>query len=273
MVRHELERFAKTHHFEWEFRNEAFVYLDTWPSRPNLIPIASTMRAWLLRTGNLSALAEDDKVQVQAITNPYSYHASVIAAILARNINDGHAFATSSPNDDDGIDAEVRRIRLYSEQVLQTTRFCEAAIKQLLWCTQIPISFYKASALVGLLARPCASCKKEGRLHDISLLGSLAHRYRLCIPFDQCLFDHLALANRRRNIEAAHSSAQKMWHKPPVPSRELFATESRQAAEEFVHMLQHIGELEERIYQELVMIAVQVRSSAEAPLKPTSASR
>ena len=217
----------------------------------NFHPLATEFRQWLLRKGHFAVFTEEDRGSLASFTNPYSYHASVIAAILARAINASHDFATGTDPMND-MEADIERIRLYNEQVLYTARFCEAALKQLLYCTQIPEGYYKASALGALLSSECRVCKKAGNpRHRISMLGSLAHRYRLCLEFEHCLFEHLKIVNRRRNVEAAHSETQGLRLRPVTESRSKLAQDSIEVGNELVHMLQHISDLENRMLSEL----------------------
>lgn len=239
----------------------------------NFHPVATEFRQWLLRKGQFSVFAEEHKGSMASLTNPYAYHASVIAAILARAVNASHDFATAS-DDIDSMDADVERIRIYNEQVLYTARLCEATIKQLLYCTQIPQGYYKKAALGALLSSECKVCKGSGKPHHkISMLGSLAHRYHLCIPFEKCLIEHLKIVNRRRNLEAAHSETQGLRLRAASDSRAQLAIDSMEVGNELVHMLQHISELEELMGKELKsrIIAdstVRAQPFAQADLPP-----
>lgn len=239
------------YHLDWEFRREAFLWSGKHPIGVNFHPLATEFRQWLLRKGKFSVFAEDDKNTILSLTNPYTYHASVIAAILAHAINATHEFAVGTEPLDD-VEADIERIRVYNEQILYTARICEATIKQLLYCTQIPKSYYKGASLGALLSIECRACKKSGKpRHKISLLGSLAHRYRLCLPFEHCLFEHLKIVNGRRNDEAAHSETQVLRVRSASASRAQLMQDSVNAGNELVHMLVHISELETRIMNEL----------------------
>lgn len=239
------------YHFDWEFRREAAMWIGERAIGVNFHPLATEFRQWLLRIGQFSVFAEEHKGSLASLTNPYSYHASVIAAILARAINASHGFATGTEPMDD-VEADIERIRIYNEQVLYSARLCEATIKQLLHCTQIPDAYYKNAALGALLSSECRVCKKSGKpRHKISMLGSLAHRYHLCIAFEQCLFEHLKIVNRRRNVEAAHSETQGLRLRPSAESRAQLARDSIDVGNELVHMLQHVSDLESRIVNEL----------------------
>ena len=239
------------YHFDWGFRREALLWAGKHPIGINFHPLATEFHQWLLRKGQFSVFAENHKSALLSLTNPYSYHASVIAAILARAINATHAFATSTEPIDD-MEADIERIRVYNEQILYTARLCEATIKQLLYCTQISKGYYKDAALGALLSVKCRACKGANKpRHKISMLGSLAHRYRLCFPFEHCLFEHLKIVNRRRNIEAAHSETQALRIRSAVDSRAQLMQDSLDAGNELVHMLQHISDLETHMMREL----------------------
>ena len=232
------------YHFDWEFRHEAAMWSDQKAIAPNFHPLATEFRQWLLREGKFSVFADNHKGATFSITNPYTYSASVIAAVLARSINASHEFAQSTV-ETDATEADIERIRLYNEQVLYVARFCEATIKQLLYCTQIPRKYYEDAALGALLASDCKSCRKAGKpSHKNSMLGSLAHRYGLCLAFDHCLIEHLKLVNRRRNLEAAHSDTQALNIRSAEESRLQLERDSLEVGNEFVHMLKHIGDLE-----------------------------
>jgi hypothetical protein len=237
------------YHVEWGFRKEALIGVSDVALGVNLHPIATEFRGWLLNEGSFPLFEGKERDGFLSIKNPYTYHASVIASILAQVINATHTFGTSTETLDE-TQAEIERIRLYNEQVLYTARFCEVTIKQLLYCTQISKKLYVRSALGGLLEVKCRACKAE-REHKISLLGSLAHRYHLCIPIEKCLAEHLKIVNRRRNVEAAHSETQSFNIRTAAASRAQLLQESFEVANELVHMLTHISDLEQQMIREL----------------------
>lgn len=239
------------YHFDWEFRCEAALWIGKSVVTANFHPLATEFRDWLLRRGCFSVFAEEHKDTLLSLTNPYTYHASAISAILARSINASHKFVIGAELLDD-IDADIERIRIYNELVLYTARLCEAVIKQLLFCTQIPERYYKRAALGELLSVECGECKKSGKpRHKISMLGSLAHRYGLCRAFDDCLIEHLKIVNRRRNLEAAHAETSNLRLRPAAESRAQLAKATEDVGNELVHMLQHVADLESRMMQEL----------------------
>lgn len=244
------------YHVEWGFRPEALRRRNGIPIGVNLYPIATEFHQWMLRKGQLSVFAEEDRQRCDAYSNPYTYHCSSLATILAVAINDSHSMASSSAPLDAMV-AEVQRIRIYNEQVLYIARLCEALIKQLLYCTQIGARYYKDVSLGGLLSTECRGCKGSGaKRHKLSLLGSLAHRYGLCLPFEKCLFEHLKIVGRRRNVEAAHSEAQLLKIRSAPASREQLMIESLDAGNELVHMLQHISDLENHMIRELEAVVL-----------------
>jgi len=204
-----------------------------------------------MRKGDVSVFSFDDNW----FTNSYTYDASVLVVAFASIVNDCHAFANST-EPLDSLEAEIRCVRLYTENVLYTARLCEAFIKQLLFCSSFPEEDYHGSALGSLLSKDCNSCRpnKEKR-HKISLLGSLAHRYHLCHSYELCLNEHVKIVNRRRDIEAAHSGvtklAQKFVRKPVSEIRKKFEKECLDLGNSFIHMLHHISDLEDKMLAEL----------------------
>jgi len=239
------------YHIEWGFRREAMLWSNDQPIGVNFHPIATEFHRWLLKKGKFSVFAEEHKNGVFSFTNPYTYDTSVIAAILSHVINDTHKFATSTEPLDE-MDADIERIRMYNEQILYTARLCEATIKQLLYCTQIPKRYYEKASLGALLSIECRACKNSGKpRHKISLLGSLAHRYHLCLPFEHCLFEHLKIVNRRRNVEAAHSETQALRIRSASVSRAQLMQDFVDAGNDLVHMLEHVSDLETHMMNEL----------------------
>jgi len=254
------------YHFDWEFRRESAIWVDQQALAPNFHPLAMEFHQWLLRQGQFSVLAENHKGTAFSLTNPYAYSASAIAAILARSINASHEF-THATEELDATEADIERIRIYNEQVLYMARFCEATIKQLLYCTQIPKKYYEHAALGSLLASDCKECRKSGKPpHKNSMLGSLAHRYKLCLEFDQCLIEHLKIVNRRRNLEAAHSDTQALNIRSATESRAQLEHDTLKVGNEFVHMLEHISDLEIEMRKE---IKSRIRYHFESSLSTT----
>jgi hypothetical protein len=251
--RHLEHRFNRNTAFdvEWGFRREALLYVGALPMRANFHPLATEVRAWLRQEGQFSIFAEEHRAEHGAYTNPYTYHASALAAILAAAVNDSHAIASAS-GDADPMDIEIARVRSYNEQVLYVARLIEALIKQLLYCTQIAPMYYERASLEGLLSTECRGCQSaNSKRHKLSLLGSLAHRYGLCRPFEACLFEHLKLVMRKRNSHAAHSESPLLNLRAPAVAREQLMNDSLEVGNECVHMLQHIAEIEQVMRAEL----------------------
>lgn len=124
-------------------------------------------------------------------------------------------------------------------------------IKQLLYCTAISTKDYKRASLRGLLVQECRHCKESGKEHNISLLGSLAHRFGLCREVEECLDKHLSIANTRRNTQASHATFTGFDPKPVKDVRGRLQEEVKELAEEPIRMLQHIGQIEEQMQREL----------------------
>jgi hypothetical protein len=187
--------------------------------------------------------------------------------------NDCGLFARDTQVDlTDVAEAEVRRIRLFSEFVLYGTRICEALIKQLLYCTGFDERIYRRAALGALLAQPCDACRRtRNERHRYSLLGSLAHRYGLCGPYDECLDVDLAKFNTLRNVTAAHASVAEIRAKTSAESRAISGAEVVDAGSTLLHMLLHISQIELRLWEELVAKIVAYSAPADEPPPPEGA--
>jgi hypothetical protein len=239
------------YHQEWEFRQEAAIWINGRPVRPNFYPLGTELRNWLLRKGNVWYFTSKEKDLPHAFTNPYTYDGSILSITFGQIINESAAFA-------DGMEpmeptqAEIKRIRLYTENVAYVARLCEAFIKQLLFCTDFVEGNYRGAALGSLLSKECSGCQssKEKR-HKISLLGSIAHRYGFCGPYEHCLNDHMRIVNRRRDIEAAHSGVAEFRVQSVNESRKQLGEDLTKLGEELIHMLRHISDMEEKMAEEL----------------------
>lgn len=250
-------------HPEWVFRREAIQWLGTKPLKVNLVPFAKEMALWLAqRSSGLPLVTQHDQTRICQPSNPYTYSLGAISLAIARIVNDVSEFCDSRiPLD--GTDAEISRIRLESELVIYSARFCEAAIKQMLYCANFPQKLYKGASLGGLLAQPCVPCRSAKRpKHEISLLGALAHRYYLCHVLDGCAFDHLQIVSRRRNLEAAHSDSQSVNPRTAQESRSQLAETLQKVGHELGHMADHLGEIEEKMVSE---IELAIRRWPEVP--------
>src|SRR5688572_9427463 len=109
------------YHVEWGFRREALRWQNGMPTGVNLHPVGSEFHRWLLRKGQFFVFAEEHAQEVDPYTNPYTYRCSSLATILAEVINDSYSIATSA-DAIEPIDAEIKRIRIYNEQVLYILR-------------------------------------------------------------------------------------------------------------------------------------------------------
>lgn len=236
-------------HFEWEFRNEAYIWKDDDVIGINFHPIATEFRKWLKQECNFIVLpSRTDKC---AFTNPHTYQASAFVWVMSRVINDSHSISTIQ-EPIDALDAEIQRIRIYNELILYVTRLCEALIKQLAFCTQIPKRYYSKASLGALLATDCKECRRNKKpKHKISILGSLAHRYGHCLKYEHCLKEHLRIAGRRRNNEAAHSAIPDLRIRTAIESRDKLHQDTYEIGTDLVHMLEHVSELEIEMKEEL----------------------
>ena len=246
------------YHMDWEFRKEAAVWIDGEPVLPNFHPLATELRDWMLRQGELRLLTPSDKKLSHSYSNRYTYDGSILAIAFAQIVNDSVLFINGT-EEIDTDQAEIRRIRLYSEQVLYTARLCEVFIKQLLFCTNFPEGEYRGSALGSLLSKYCNGGSKEER-HKLSLLGSLAHRYNLCNSFEQCSNKHMKIVNHRRDVEAAHSGVTKFREREFSAIRKQLGDDTSEVGDNFAHMLGHISEIEQRMLTEFIpIIAAEAR--------------
>jgi hypothetical protein len=235
-------------HIAWDFRREAAIWEDDKPLRLNFRPIASTLRKWLLNQGVLFRSTSDELKEIY--TNPYTNSGWVLALTFSEIVNESAAVSKSFTTDSGDI--ELKRIRLYNELVLYSARICECLIKQLLFCSDFPEDLYKNSALGGLLTMDCRGCMKQHkRKHKLSLLGSLAHRYQLCAPYEHCVEQHMKLVNRRRNVEAAHSDSIDFNPTTVGASQARLDAELTEIGENLIHMLQHIADIELKMWEEL----------------------
>lgn len=239
------------YHIEWEFSHNAVVVKDGWPRVPNIYPVASNLRDWMMRKADLRYLAHSMSGEENAPTNPYSYESSMLALAVSDIINESHAFANREESDYD-FDVEMRCTRYASEFTLYSVRLCEALIKQLLFCTDFRRRDYKRAAIGSLLSSPCNGCRNsEEKRHNISLLGSLGHRYHLCHGYEKCLHEKLEFVNRHRNQTSAHSGI--------LPYRDLTVEESKaelraniqKIGDDLEHLLRHIGDIENKMKEEL----------------------
>jgi len=242
-------------HPPWAFRREAAMWNGGMPIGPNILPLAAEMCDWLgQKCGGLSACLEENRGQLGFASNPYTYYASAIGTSLGEVINSVGTFVEST-DDVEPIEAEVTRVRLQSELALYTARFCEATIKQMLYCTQVPSAMYEDASLGRLLAADCKDCRKAGkRGHDISLLGALAHQYHLCHTLEHCMADHLAFVGKRRNEQAAHAQSIVLDPKGASQSRERLEATFDGICHEFGHMVEHIGQIENAMIEEISLI-------------------
>lgn len=241
-----------THH-SWSYRAHAFRWAGERIAGPNLLPLASEMRAWMMQLGKLSLMSASEGPTSGGFTNLYTVSGVTLQLLTARIINASHEYATTDTPNHNEVDAEVERIRLYNEVLMYSARFCEVAIKQLLYCTQIPESRYKRMALGALLESPCPDCKRQSgkEPHLVSLVGTLAHPFHLCLEFEHCAMDHMDFVNQLRNSEAAHAGVQQLNIRSVEKSKSQLMQDSQKVLNDFVHLLSHVEDLERRVLDDL----------------------
>jgi hypothetical protein len=241
-----------THH-SWSFRQQAFRWNGERIAGMNLLPLASEMRAWMQQRGQLSLMPAPEPPASGGFTNPYTASGVTLQLLMSRIINASHEYATTHTPNHNEVDAELERIRLYNEILMYSARLCEVAIKQLLYCTQIPEPRYERMALGALLESPCPTCKRQRgkEPHLVSLVGTLAHPFHLCLEFEHCAMDHMDLVNRLRNSEAAHAGVQGLNIRSVEASKSQLMRDSHEALNGFVHMLSHLEDLERRMLIDL----------------------
>lgn len=240
-------------HMRWEYRPHAYRWDGDELVGINFIPLARDMRAWMRQRGQLPLVSMADYQKKGRYTNPYTYSGGALALLLSRVVNAYHDYSTLASPEEDPVDAEIERLRLYNEVVLYSARMCEVLIKQLLYCTQIPPSRYETKGLGALLESPCPSCKKANgkQPHLVSLLTSLAHPFHLCLEFEHCAMDHMALVNKLRNSQAAHSGIQSLNLRTAQDSKTELESDCGEVLSGFRHMLSHLEKLEENMLDDL----------------------
>lgn len=241
-----------THH-SWSYCSQAFRWAGEQIAGVNLLPLAGEMRAWMLQRGRLSLMPVTAPPTSGGFTNPYTSSGVTLRLLMGRVINAFHEYATTDTPNHNEVDAEVERIRIYNEVLMYSARLCEVAVKQLLYCTQIPEPRYGRMALGALLESPCPDCKRQSgkKPHLVSLVGTLAHPFRLCIEFEHCAMDHMDLVNRLRNSEAAHAGVQQLNIRSVGASKSQLMQDSQEVLNGFVHMLSHVEVLERRMLVDL----------------------
>jgi hypothetical protein len=242
-IGHRNKKFA--YHIEWELRREAAVWDGDELVRPNLYPFGIELRKWMLRRSCSLPLFEASD---NTYTNPYTRDASVLVAAYQRITNDLLDKLPPPPHD---VDLQLRYVRLYTEFVLYTARMCEAMFKQMLYCTDFPEGTYRGAALGSLVTQDCRGCRaSKSEPHRFSLAGSLAHHYRLCLGYEKCLEHLLPMVNRLRDTEAAHTGTAGLDTGSTDRLSNLRAS-SVQLGEDLLHMLEHIGEMEMKMWEDL----------------------
>jgi len=236
-------------HEDWDFCARCFC--EQWddpefPTRSltavNVFPFATELREWLLQQPAELLLITPESL---SLTNPFSHHASYLVGIFTEVVNDFAAFVQGRDADlAEPWQVDLKRMRFVSEMTLYAVRICEALFKQLLYCTQFDFERYWYKPLGPLLAARCRACKGKKR-HQVSLTGSLAHRYNLCGQYEQCLRKDLEYLNHLRNAQAAHATVGQTNMSPAVEEAWRIAEwYCNEIGNKFAHMLEHISEIE-----------------------------
>lgn len=260
-----------THH-SWCFSPQAFRWTGEYISGPNFLPLATEMRAWMLQLGHLSLMPPLESPSNGGYTNNYTESGITLTLLMSNSVTASHHFATSltANESEDEVSAELERIRLHNELLINSARFCEAVIKQLLHCTQIPASLYQRMALGQLLESPCPYCnkKKDVKSHSISLVGTLACPFGLCHAFEHCAMNHMNLVNKLRNTQAAHSEVQTLNIRSVSASKKQLYQDCDAILNDFLHMLLHLQELEQAILVDLAKMANVINHLKRSGLPP-----
>lgn len=242
-------------HPPWTLRHEAAVWNESVPATPNLSPLCGWICAWLgQRVHELPIFTAADKQSSSTIQNPYTYSLNTIALSLSSAINETWEIVEDDSLDDP-VETEIKRVRLEAELAINVARFCEAAIKQLLYCTTFKQARYERASLQQLLSKNCQECTDAGAPgHDVSLLGALAHRYMLCLEYEHCAFDHLQVIARRRNAEAAHADSPALNPRTAAESRHDLRASLLTLGHSLGHMADHISKIEAKMIKELELV-------------------
>lgn len=230
-------------HEEWDFCTRCFYDKLGNQSIANIYPFATELRKWLRQ--------EPSKLPVifpgeQYLMNPFSHHSSRLVSIFIDVVNDFSDFINSrdKTNLKEPWKIDLKRIRIASEMILYAVRICESLFKQLLYCTQFDPKRYWNKPLGPLLAQRCLACKGKNK-HQVSIVGSLAHRYKLCGQYEQCLQVDLKYLNKLRNSQAAHATVDKDAVSSTIEKAWITAENyCNDIGSKFIHMLGHISEIE-----------------------------
>jgi hypothetical protein len=88
------------------------------------------------------------------------------------------------------------------------------------------------------------------------MLGSLGHPYGLCFAFERCLERDLLGLKQLRDAHSAHATTWELrLSTAPEDSQRRLKRESLALGERFLHMLQHIADVESRMIEELGRLA------------------
>ena len=251
------------YHVPWDFRPEA-IFLSNKPPTMNFWALATNLRDWMTQQDQLRYSTSYEKPD--RFANPHTQAGALLNVVYATVLNEAHSFANDR-SAIDAVEAEIKRVRLNTDLTLYSARICECHIKQLVFLTTLAYDSYDKASLGELLTRWCTSCgvSNNKKRHRMSLLGSLSHRYHLCHEYEGCLAVRTRMVNRRRNFEAAHSGVMKFYPKDAKHVRRKFKGELQRSSTDFLHVLNHIADIEQRIIEELPQHQIRLAFSSPHP--------
>lgn len=215
----------------------------------NLFPFATELQKWALRKpSTLPVVTEDD----HTFDNPFCHHSSFLVWMFTAAVNDFAMFVAEQKEPTDGTwEISLGTMRHTAEVVLYSTRLAECLFKQLLYCTSLDTRLYFKAPLGQMLDGACRSCKGKAK-HRVSLIGSLAHRYKMCGVYEQCIQTDLTFLNSVRNSQAAHATVGPVRLEPHVDRAWMTARHILdELGDRMIHLLGHVAEMETHLLAEL----------------------
>ena len=256
----ELGSYRNPSHAPWRLRRHAVVQLGTFLVRPNIHPVASELHDWLDQEGFIRFFPKETKQMPGSFDNPHTYDSAMLGRILVAVFNETHEVATRDVKADEH-EIEIRRIRLTGELLLYAARFCEAVLKQLLYCTDFPFKSYRDASIGNLLSTECRRCTANGQeKHMISLVASVGCKYGLCREIDGCLIPYLRQLNRDRAQFASHSSIELISGQSSDEARSALIDMVYRIGTELKHALKHIMAIEKAVFSD-IETAMQLEQS------------
>lgn len=237
-------------HQPWMFSREALAISGNF-AYPNLYPFAGNLRSWL-QGNDVATPGPSPHDAVDVLTNPFTMSLRWLVPIIRSIVNDVLNFEQSETRiQPDSVALDIRRVRLLGELDVATARVLEAIVKQLLHCTSFPAESYERSPIGRLFDNLCSDCEEKDKKHTIDLVGSIAHRYKLCDVYGHCLKPDIQAMNLARNSEAAHAGVSGRISRTVEEAR-ITEPELRGRKTRLVHALEHLAKLEDLMTREIV---------------------